>query len=170
MVRGKSAYSRRKARVLALQVLYEVDLASHPVSASFERLKVESELPEDSSAYTLELIQGVVDQRDEIDEFIHKYAPAWPVKQLPVVDRNILRLALFEIHFSSGIPRKVAINEAVELAKTFGSGSSPRFVNGVLGSAVDELDIGGRGWVEAISTSPAEMSIISEDNINQEGK
>ena len=170
MVRGKSAYSRRNARVLALQVLYEVDLARHPVGASFERLKEESEISEDSSVYTLKLVQGVVSQRDEIDEFIHKYAPAWPVKQLPVVDRNILRLALFEIHFSRGIPRKVAINEAVELAKTFGSESSSRFVNGVLGSAVDELDIGGRGWIEAISTSPAEMRIISEDNISQEGK
>ena len=155
---------------MALQVLYEVDLANHPVGASFKRLKQESELSEDSSSYTLELIEGVVSQRDEIDEFIHKYAPAWPVKQLSVVDRNILRLALFEIRFGRGIPRKVAINEAVELAKTFGSESSPRFVNGVLGSAVDELDVDGRGRTKAISASPAEMSIISEDNISQEGK
>lgn len=170
MVRGKSAYSRRKARALALQVLYEVDLANHPVDDSFERLREESELPEDTSVYALKLAQGVVSQRHEIDELIHKYAPAWPVKQLPVVDRNILRLALFEIHFSRGIPRKVAINEAVELAKTFGSESSPRFVNGVLGSAVEELDTSDGRLVEAVSTRPAEMSIISEDTISQEGK
>lgn len=170
MVRGKSAYSRRKARALALQVLYEVDLANHPVGDSFERLREESELPEDTSVYALKLAQGVVSQRHGIDEFIHKYAPAWPVKQLPVVDRNILRLALFEIHFSRGIPRKVAINEAVELAKTFGSESSPRFVNGVLGSAVEELDTSDGRLVEAVSTRPAEMNIISEDTISQEGK
>jgi len=125
---------------VVLQALYEADVAGHTADASFGWLKEEVGLPEASSAYALELIEGVVHQRDEIDKFIYKYAPAWPVKQLPVVDRNILRLALFEIRFGLGIPRKVAINEAVELAKTFGSESSPRFINGVLGSVMDEIE------------------------------
>ena len=95
----------------------------------------------------------------QIDELITKFAPAWPVKQLPVIDRNILRLALFEIRFGHGIPRKVAINEAVELAKTFGSESSPRFVNGVLGSVMDEL--------EGTTQDLMEPSAIVADHIRQ---
>ena len=139
MVKGSSADLRRKARVLALQVLYEVDVAGHSVDTSFGRIMEEAKLPRASSAFALELTQGVVTQQEEIDEIIHKYAPAWPVKQLPVIDRTVLRLALFEIRFGGGAPPKVAINEAVELAKTFGSESSPRFVNGVLGSLMEEM-------------------------------
>ena len=140
MPKGNTVHFRRQARVLALQALYEADVAGHAVDSSFGRLKEEARLPEDSWAYALELTEGVVRQREEIDRFIHKFAPAWPVKQLPVIDRNILRLALLEIRFASGTPHKVAINEAVELAKTFGGESSPRFINGVLGSVMDDMD------------------------------
>ena len=161
MPKGKSAYSNSKARVLALQALYEVDVASHPVDASFNWLTEEAELPRESSVYALELMEGVIRQREQIDESIHKFAPAWPVKQLAVVDRNILRLALFEIRFGRDVPRKVAINEAVELAKTFGSESSPRFVNGVLGSLMDEMESNQEG-----SAEPA----AAIDNISQKEK
>jgi N utilization substance protein B len=162
MPKENSAHLRRKARVLAFQALYEVDVTGHSADSSFGWLKVETELPEASSAYALELLGGVTSQRDEIDKFIHKFAPAWPVNQLALVDRNILRLALFEIRFSSGTPRKVAINEAVELAKTFGSESSHRFVNGVLGSVIDE--------VEEASTVPPGAPPTTSSNISQEGK
>jgi N utilization substance protein B len=142
MLREKSAYFRRKARVLALQTLYEVDLAGHHQGDSYGRLlEEEAQLPQGSADYAFELVEGVSHRRDEIDTFIHMFAPAWPVTQLPVVDRNILRLALFEICFGQGTPPKVAINEAVELAKSFGSESSARFVNGVLGSVMDSMEL-----------------------------
>jgi N utilization substance protein B len=153
---------RRKARVLALQSLYEVDVVGHPVTRSLGWFNEEEKLPEESSAYALELMEGVVKQCDDIDNHIRRFAPAWPVKQLSVIDRNILRLALFEIHYSHDIPRKVVINEAVELAKIFGSESSPRFVNGVLGSVVDELKI---TPLDSEGARPA-----SSNNIEQKGK
>ena len=162
MPKVKSAHLRTTSRVLALQALYEADVTGHPVGTSFGWFEREDRLPEDSIAYALELTEGVIHRQNEIDKFIHKYAPAWPVKQLPVVDRNILRLSLFEICFGRGIPRKVAINEAVELAKAFGSGSSPRFVNGVLGSVMDEMDRNSAG-----STEPPP---VQTDNICQKGK
>jgi len=80
------------------------------------------------------LVLGVIKKKKEIDQYIRKFAPAWPVAQIPAVDRNILRLAIFEILLDNRVPVKVGINEAVELAKTFGSDSSPKFINGVLGS------------------------------------
>ena len=84
------------------------------------------------------LVSGVLAYRDRLDELIQRYAPAWPVAQIAVVDRNVLRIALFELSSQTQTPPKVAINEAVDLAKLFGSDSSFRFVNGVLGSAMAE--------------------------------
>ena len=158
MPKGKGSNQRRKAREVALQALYELDVADHPVAASIEWLTEEVGLSGGSSDYAQELLDGVVRQRDEIDTYIHKYAPAWPVSQLPVVDRNILRLALFEIRYGQGIPTKVAINEAVELAKTFGSDSSARFVNGVLGSVVDEIGGAGASGQERLADSKSGTS------------
>jgi N utilization substance protein B len=77
---------------------------------------------------------GVTENREWLDGYIARYAPEWPVEQIAIIDRNILRIAIFEILARSDTPLKVAINEAVELAKTFGSDSAPRFVNGVLGT------------------------------------
>jgi N utilization substance protein B len=79
-------------------------------------------------------VGGTIRHRDEIDRYVQKFAPAWPVEQIAMIDRNILRLAIFEILFDNEVPVKVAVSEAVELAKTFGSESSAKFVNGVLGS------------------------------------
>ena len=97
-------------------------------------LLAEAGLSEENAAFAQELVNGVIQNKEEIDHNIQNFAPAWPIKQIPVVDRNILRLAIFEILLDNKVPVKVAINEAVELAKTFGSDNSPRFVNGVLGS------------------------------------
>ena len=124
-------------------------------------LTEETNQSEPAVAYALEIMRGVMGNRGEIDKSIHKFAPAWPVKQLPVVDRNILRLALFEIRFGSGVPHKAAVNEAVELAKAFGSESSPRFINGVLGSAMDE--------VAESSVREVEPSPVAANNTAQEG-
>ncbi len=130
---------RRKARMLALQALYEIDTAGHaPDVVLYERLRVNppGELGAD---FLIWLVAGTVTHRERIDVLIRHYAPDWPVEQLAPIDRSILRLALFELGAGDGsTPPKVAINEAVELAKTFGGDSSPRFVNGVLGAALVE--------------------------------
>ncbi len=126
--------SRRKARWLALQVLYEIDFAGHKAEEVLERHLSQQPLDEEHVRFARGLVEGVVQHRGKIDERIRSFAPAWPLNQMSPVDRNILRLAIFEILIDNTVPVKVAINEAVELAKAFGSDSSPKFVNGVLGS------------------------------------
>jgi N utilization substance protein B len=120
--------------MLALQALYEVDSAARRPEAVTERLLAETPLSRENDDFVRELVNGTVKNREQIDSNIHKFAPAWPVDQIATVDRNILRLAIFEILFDNKVPIKVAVNEAVELAKTFGSESSAKFINGVLGS------------------------------------
>ena len=125
---------RHKARTIALQTLYEVDSAARPAGTVVERLLAEANLTEETAAFVRELVAGAIDNKDEIDSNIQRYAPAWPLEQMAMIDRNILRLAIFEILFDNKVPVKVAVSEAVELAKTYGSESSSKFVNGVLGS------------------------------------
>jgi N utilization substance protein B len=129
-----SVNPRRKARVAALQALYEADTSSHDPLVSLERLVREEELTTAQAAFARELVEGCIADRAAIDDIIHKAAPQWPVAQLSAIDRNILRLAIREILMNNGAPIRAAINEAVELAKSFGSDNSAKFVNGVLGS------------------------------------
>lgn len=124
---------------MALKALYEGDASDHSPKASAERLFREEPMGAAEKGFTLGLVQGIADNLKEIDGAIGELAPAWPVRHIPIIDRNVLRIAIYEIRYAGSTPPKVAINEAVELAKTFGSGSSPRFVNGVLGSLM-ELD------------------------------
>jgi len=126
--------ARRKARMLAFQALYEIDSVGHDVVAVADRLLAGGELSEENAFFVRELVSGVIQNKEQIDRNIRHFAPAWPMEQIPLVDKNILRLAIFEILLDNRVPVKVAIDEAVELAKTFGSDSSSRFVNGVLGS------------------------------------
>ena len=126
--------SRRKARAIALQVLYEVDTTRHVVEEVLGRLLAEEDLSEDNSAFVRQLVNQAVQHREEVDHNIQRFAPAWPIDQIAVIDRNILRLAISEILFDNRVIVKVAINEAVELAKKFGGENSSKFVNGVLGS------------------------------------
>jgi len=128
--------SRRNARVAALQVLYELTFTAHEPMESLARLASEKALPPEACDFSSELIQGVLDSKSRLDDFIERFAPAFPIEQMAVLDRTILHLAIFEILFLGTTPVKVTINEAVELAKAFGSDSSPRLVNGVLGSIV----------------------------------
>lgn len=121
-----------------MQALFEVDCAGHDSTESLGRLLEGSSLPEEMTTFTRELVLKVLENKGVIDELIQRFAPAWPLPQIAVVDRNILRLGVCEILFKV-VPAKVAINEAVELAKTFGSESSAKFVNGVLGSVFSEL-------------------------------
>ena len=126
--------ARRRARALALQVLYEMDSTGHEAEETADHLLAKGELSEENANFTRELVSGVIRNKEKINEHIQRFAPTWPIEQIPAVDKNILRLAIFEILLDNKVPVKVAINEAVELAKTFGSDNSSKFVNGVLGS------------------------------------
>ena len=132
--------SRTKARSIALQVLYEVDLCGHQpglvLAEHFERLNIADELNE----FISQIVSGVVEYQQTLDEFIGDFAPEWPLDQVAVIDRNLLRIALWEIAVYGKTPVKVAINEAVELAKLYGSDGTARFINGVLGGFIDNLD------------------------------
>ena len=132
---------RRKSRVIALQVLYELDCTEHSIEGVLARLANEKTLPEEVLSFSGQLVHGVLQNKVKLDERIESLAPAFPVAQMSVIDRNIMRLAIFEILFDNKAPFKVAINEAVELAKAFGGDSSPQLVNGVLGSVVDRHSI-----------------------------
>ncbi len=132
---------RRKARTLALQALYEIDSVGHTPEAVIARhIEENSALGMEGVAFFRQLVLGTLHLAPGLDRLIAGTAPEWPVKELAVVDRNILRLAIWEFAFYGQTPLKVAINEAVELAKLFGSDSAPRFVNGVLGTLADRED------------------------------
>jgi len=126
--------ARRRARTVAFQALCEISAAGHDPDTVLGHLLEESDLSEVNKDFARDLVRGVVGNQEEIDEHIRRFAPAWPLEQLAVVDRSILRLAIYEMLLDNKTPFKVAINEAVELAKDFGSDSSSRFVNGVLGA------------------------------------
>jgi len=126
--------TRRKARTIALQTLFEVDSVAHDAEETLQRLVSESSVPEEGAVFARDLVNGVLTNRERIDSMIQEHAPAWPVAQLTAVDRNILRIAIFEVLLDNRVPVKVAINEAVDLAKTFGGENSSKFVNGVLGT------------------------------------
>jgi len=128
--------ARQLARQLALQALFEIDLARHAPDVVLRERFAECNPPPvaETTDFTRQIVYGVLRHLEALDTIIARYAPEWPVSQIAVIDRNILRMALWEIGFEQ-TPLKVVINEAVELAKMFGSDASPRFVNGVLGAA-----------------------------------
>jgi len=128
------AGGRRKARSIALQALYEIDSVGHDPEETIKRYLEENALTEENTEFARSMVRGVVKWKTKLDAQIKRFAPAWPVEQLAVIDRNILRLAIFEVLIDNKVPVKVAINEAVELAKSFGSDNSPKFINGVLGA------------------------------------
>jgi N utilization substance protein B len=134
-----------RGRALALQVLYEIDLTGHDWRTSLEAhaegddVEEHGEASERVERFAKAAIEGVMASKQRIDDLIRKHAPMWPLEQLSAVDRNVLRLALHELLPGSAVPPKVVINEAVELAKEYGGAASGRFVNGVLGTALQEL-------------------------------
>jgi len=134
---------RREARVVALQALYELDCVEHKASEALAHSAVGKSLPQEAFSFSERLVHGVLQNKSKLDEFIERFAPAFPVEQMSIIDRNILRLAIFEILCDNNASIKIIINEAVELAKAFGSGSSPRLINGVLGAIAAE-----RGKIE----------------------
>ncbi|MBF8266985.1 MAG: nusB [Dehalococcoidia bacterium] len=128
--------SRRGARTVALQVLYEVDSVGHPWEEVCHRCLDEKRLSPEAASFARDLVKGVLANRERLDDIISEFAPSWPVAQLLAVDRNLLRLAIYELTIDRAAPPKVVINETVEMAKLFGSESSFKFVNGVLGAVM----------------------------------
>ena len=127
--------SRRRSRIVAFQTLFEAESARKDVQDVLARQIRESTLNEDAAEFARELVDGVETHREQIDEVIRERAPAFPLEDMAAVDRNVLRLAIYEVLFDNQpAPLRTAINEAVELAKGYGSESSGRFVNGVLGA------------------------------------
>lgn len=149
--------NRHLARTIALQTLYQWDF--HGKTAESWAPMMAQNLKEfapdfSDAAFAKTICQGIVDHLPDIDALIVKYAPAWPLEQITMVDRNVLRIGIFELKFASDIPPKVAINESIELAKAFGGDSSGRFVNGVLGAIFK--DMGGARAPEPAPAPPSE--------------
>lgn len=131
--------TRRLARRVTLETLYEYDIANHPPDEILER-RLEAHPMENAGVeFASQLVQGVLQHQQEMDKLIARYAPEWPLDQMAVIDRNILRIAIYEFLIAEQTPVKVSINEAVELAKTYGSDSAPRFINGVLGTLAEQI-------------------------------
>jgi N utilization substance protein B len=129
---------RTRARSIALQVLYETDIAGNHLPGDVLKIRLEDvPLSDDLAEFARQIVFGVLPLTHDLDQLIAKYAPEWPLDQIAAIDRNILRIAFWEFAVYHETPVKVAINEAVELAKQYGSDSAPRFINGVLGTLVD---------------------------------
>jgi N utilization substance protein B len=139
------ASTRRQARIAALQVLYELDCTKHKVEETSAHLRAKDTLAPEALDFSEGLVKGVLQHKSELDALIAKFAPAFPIAQMSIIDKSILRLAIFEILSRDKTPLKVAINEAIELAKDFGSDSSPRLINGVLGSFTMERGVANEG-------------------------
>lgn len=134
--------NRHLARTIALQTLYQWDFNGQEKSGIEQtvRTNLDNFAPQfDDKGFIKNLVTGVIDNQKNIDDLIIKYAPEWPLDQITMVDRNVLRIGIQEMKYDDDIPEKVAINEAIELAKTFGGESSGKFVNGVLGTIYKEL-------------------------------
>ncbi len=150
--------NRHLARTIAMQSLYQWDFLGQregtlPEIVAFNRKEFAPEF--DDGGFVQELVDGVLGRRREIDEIITHFAPDWPIDTITIVDRNILRLGVYELKFSQTVPSKVAINEAIELAKGFGGEASGRFVNGVLGAIYK--DMLAKGELKEIDTAKTEQ-------------
>lgn len=128
--------ARRQTRALVMQALYESDTVEHDALEVLGERLSEIGLSRRDAEFARKLLDGIFANAAEIDKIIAEFAPGWPISQMAVVDRNILRMAIYEIMVSQETPPRVAVNEAVELAKAFGGDSAPRFINGVLGSVM----------------------------------
>jgi len=134
--------NRHLARTIALQSLYQWDFNEQPnekIEEIVERNKDEFAPQFDDGGFIMELVKGTLDNQKEIDELITHFAPDWPLDTITTVDRNVLRLGTFELRFEDNVPSKVAINEAIKLAKSVGGEASGRFVNGVLGAVYKDM-------------------------------
>ncbi len=130
---------RRNARILAMKVLYESDMTDHYWLDVLERTLSEDEVPVATADYANRLATGVMTNKVDIDAHLREAAPAYPIPQLSPIDRNVLRLAIYELSLEPDVPTRAVINEAVEMAKRFGGDNSSRFVNGVIGTIAEKF-------------------------------
>jgi len=147
--------NRHLSRTLAMQTLYQWDFTGRDNKQIPEILKYNKKefAPDfEDEGFSKDIIDSVLKKQKEIDKLITKYAPEWPLEQITVVDRNVLRIGVYELKYDQNIPSKVAINEAIELAKTFGGESSGKFVNGVLGSIYKDIEAAGE--IKEIDKNP----------------
>lgn len=128
--------SRHQARERALQILFQYDIHGKP-GLWLDEFWKQYPLEEGSKAFTDQLVDGVVTHRTELDSLIGRYATNWKVSRMPIVDRNILRAGLYELLWMPDVPAKVTMNEAIELAKSFGDDEASKFVNGILDKALN---------------------------------
>ncbi len=129
---------RRKARKLALEILYQKEITGRSLEKIMED-RAYFEESEPLSDFSLRIIQGVLKHQKQINEMIEKYTDNWALERMPILDKNIIRMGIYEMLYEEDIPFSVSINEAVELAKIFGMKDSSRFVNGILGRIALEL-------------------------------
>jgi len=140
--------NRHLARTIAMQTLYLWDFNGQQEKDldGIIRKNLDEFAPGfDDEGFTKKTIEGVIKNLSEIDSYIIKYAPEWPLEQITTVDRNILRLGIYEMIYNKDIPERVAINEAIEIAKTYGGDSSGKFINGVLGAIYKDTEPGQAG-------------------------
>jgi N utilization substance protein B len=130
---GAMSNARHLARVMAMQALYEVDAVDGDPAAALDAVAAEHQARPRARNFASDLVQGVLQHLEAIDAVIGAAAPQWPLAQVAGVDKAVLRVAVFELLFGRRVPPKVAINEAIDIAKTYGGEGSGRFVNGVLG-------------------------------------
>lgn len=151
--------NRHLSRTVAMQSLYEWDFnALKRDLLEITKHNIDQFAPGlDDPKFIFDLVSGVKEHKAEIDEIIQKTAPEWPIEQITIIDRNILRLGIFELQYAKEVPPKVAINEAVELGKTFGGGSSGKFVNGVLGTLYREMEEQGKAPKEKSTEETAKQ-------------
>jgi len=131
--------SRRRARGVALQVLYQLDMADGSVEDVLKAFWEGFNLPEDIRDYSGRLVRGVYQHLGEIDRWIESASENWLLERMSIIDRNVLRLATFELRYCEDVPFKVAIDEAVELGKRYGTAESGAFINGILDKVVTEV-------------------------------
>lgn len=141
--------SRHLFRIVAMQSLYEKEFRDDLTLDEIVKRNVEKVMPDaDDLTFMDKIIAGVVKHQDEMDKIITKYAPEWPLDQIPVIDKVLLRISIYELLHDPEIPPKVAINEAVELGKAYGGENSSKFVNGVLGSVFTDFDLANKAVIE----------------------
>lgn len=167
-VRGisrKEMSNRHLSRTIVMQTLFEWDFHGRPplkeLATMLDHNRNEFAIDFDDGNFAEELLRHIIDRMPELDAMIVKYAPEWPLEQITTVDRNTLRLGIYELLFASEIPARVAINESVELAKTFGGDSSSRFVNGVLGAIYRDAVAAGK--VKEIDKASKESTVSSSE-------
>lgn len=130
---------RRTAREIVLKTLFARDLSRNEPQEVLEHVFAEEKVDEGDKEFSRYLVKGIVSRQDAIDDLIRKYSIEWDLNRMAAVDRNIMRMAIFEILFSPNVPEAVAANEAIEIAKQYGSDESAKFVNGILGKIIKDL-------------------------------